>query len=164
MNVNFISFWEWMWQCTVSQNACLDSDCIYYTCISYCTANCKLTQTTAHSEDGFRLAWRSPHCRYAAWSLLAVLELQLSRVTPLWLFPRAASLSWVTPLWLFPRAASLSCWIEVNCLRSAAVGKAAGYRLIGSPMLTTWSSLCSKRRLHSWTNIIIKMAMRRAAS
>ena len=30
-----------------------------------------------------------------------------------------------TPLWLYHRAASLPSWIEFNCLRSAAVGKAA---------------------------------------
>ena len=54
---------------------------------------------------GFRLA-----CRFAAWSSLAVSELQLSAATP---------------LWLYHRAASLQSWIEFNCLRSAAVGKAA---------------------------------------
>ena len=59
---------------------------------------------------GFRLACRSPLCRYAAWSSLAVSELQLSAATP---------------LWLYHRAASLPSWIEFNCLRSAAVGKAA---------------------------------------
>ena len=48
--------------------------------------------------------------RFAAWSSLAVSELQLSAATP---------------LWLFHRAASLPSWIEFNCLRSAAVGKAA---------------------------------------
>ena len=60
------------------------------------------------SRKMFRLACRSPLCRYAAWSSLS--ELQLS----------AAS-----PLWLYHRAASLPSWIEFNCLRSAAVGKAA---------------------------------------
>ena len=59
---------------------------------------------------GFRLACRLPLCRYAAWSSLAVSELQLSAAMPLWLYHRAASLP--------------SC-IEFNCLRSAAVGKAA---------------------------------------
>ena len=59
---------------------------------------------------GFRLACRSPLCRYAPWSPLAVSELQLS----------AATL-----LWLHHRAALLPSWIEFNCLRSAAVGKAA---------------------------------------
>ena len=48
--------------------------------------------------------------RFAAWSSLAVSELQLSAATPLWLY------HWV---------ASLPSWIEFNCLRSAAVGKAA---------------------------------------
>ena len=62
------------------------------------------------SNAGFRLACRLPLCRYAAWSSLAVSELQLSAVTP---------------LWLYHRAASLPSWIEFNCLRSAAVGKAA---------------------------------------
>ena len=51
-----------------------------------------------------------PLCRYAAWSSLAVSELQLSAATP---------------LWLYHRAASLPSWIEFNCLRSAVVGKAA---------------------------------------
>ena len=59
---------------------------------------------------GFRLTCRLPLCRYAAWSSLAVSELQLSAATP---------------LWLYHRAASLPSWIEFNCLRSAAVGKAA---------------------------------------
>ena len=59
---------------------------------------------------GFRLTCRLPHCRFAAWSSLAVSELQLSAATP---------------LWLYHRAASLPNWIEFNCLRSAAVGKAA---------------------------------------
>ena len=62
------------------------------------------------SYAGFRLACRLPLCRYAAWSWLAVSELQLSAATP---------------LWLYHRAASLPSWIEFNCLRSAAVGKAA---------------------------------------
>ena len=47
---------------------------------------------------------------YAAWSSLAISELQLSAATP---------------LWLYHRAASLPSWIEFSCLRSAAVGKAA---------------------------------------
>ena len=59
---------------------------------------------------GFRLACRSPLCRFAAWSSLVVSELQLSAATP---------------LWLYHQAASLPSWIEFNCLRSAAVGKAA---------------------------------------
>ena len=41
---------------------------------------------------------------------LAVSELQLSAATP---------------LWLFTERQSLPSWIEFNCLRSAAVGKAA---------------------------------------
>ena len=44
------------------------------------------------------------------WSSLAVSELQLSAATP---------------LWLFTERQSLQSWIEFNCLRSAAVGKAA---------------------------------------
>ena len=63
-----------------------------------------------HSKAGFRLACCSPHWRFIAWSLLAVSELQLSAAMPLRPFHRAAS------LW---------SWIEVNCLRPAAVGKAA---------------------------------------
>ena len=62
------------------------------------------------SYTGFRLACRSPLCRCVAWSSLGVKELQLS----------AATL-----LWLYHRVASLPSWIEFNCLRSAAVGKAA---------------------------------------
>ena len=42
-------------------------------------------------NTGFRLPCRSPLCRYAAWSSLAVSELQLSATTPLWLYHRAAS-------------------------------------------------------------------------
>ena len=64
----------------------------------------------ARNNAGFRLTCRSPLCRYVAWSSLAVSELQLSAATP---------------LWLYHRAASLQSWIEFNCLRSAAVGKAA---------------------------------------
>ena len=69
------------------------------------------------SYAGFRLACLLPLCRYVAWSSLAVSELQLS----------AGWLSAATPLWLYhrARAASLPSWIEFNCLRSAAVGKAA---------------------------------------
>ena len=48
-----------------------------------------------------------PLCRLAS---LAVSELQLSAATP---------------LWLFTERQSLPSWIEFNCLRSAAVGKAA---------------------------------------
>ena len=71
--------------------------------------------TALHSHSvqcyaGFRLTCRLPHCRFAAWSSLAVSELQLSAATP---------------LWLYHRAASLPSWIEFNCLRSAALGKAA---------------------------------------
>ena len=62
------------------------------------------------TNAGFRLACRLPLCRYAAWSSLAVSELQLSAATP---------------LWLFTERQSLQSWIEFNCLRSAAVGKAA---------------------------------------
>ena len=95
---------------------------------------------------GFRLACRLPLCRYAAWSSLAVSELQLTAATP---------------LWLYHRAASLPSWIEFNCLRSAAVGKAARLSIYnGLTLLAAWSSLCGKWRLRSWTNIIIKAAMR----
>ena len=75
---------------------------VYYTSSS--CAHCPATYA------GFRLTCRLPHCRFAAWSSLAVSELQLSAATP---------------LWLYHRAASLPSWIEFNCLRSAAVGKAA---------------------------------------
>ena len=66
--------------------------------------------TEYYSYASFRLACRSRLCRYATWSSLAVSELQLSAATP---------------LWLYHRVASLPSWIEFNCLRSAAVGKAA---------------------------------------
>ena len=56
------------------------------------------------TNAGFRLACRSPLSRNAAWSSLAVSELQLSAATP---------------LWLYHRAASLPSWIEFNCLQSA---------------------------------------------
>ena len=60
------------------------------------------------SIAGFRLACHSPYGRFAAWSSLTVSELSAA-----------------TPLWSFHWAASLSSWIEVNCLRSATLGKAA---------------------------------------
>ena len=69
-----------------------------------------MTNSTQTCNAGFRLACRLPLCSYAAWSSLAVSELQLSAATP---------------LWLYHRAASLPSWIKFNCLRSAAVGKAA---------------------------------------
>ena len=73
--------------------------------------NFEIVESALYMKSGtipyadFRLA-----CRYAAWSSLVVSELQLSAATP---------------LWLYHRAASLPSWIEFNCLRSAAVGKAA---------------------------------------
>ena len=73
--------------------------------------NCRIPQFWPMVYAGFRLAWHSPLCRYAARSSLAVSELQLSAATPLWLY------HW---------AASLPSWIEFNCLQSAAVGKAVG--------------------------------------
>ena len=88
-------------------------------CMQYCSVQARKSKqsknhssanSSASSNAGFRLACRLPLCRYAAWSSLAVSELQLSAATPLWLYHRAASLP--------------SC-IEFNCLRSAAVGKAA---------------------------------------
>ena len=102
------------------------------------------------SNAGFRLTCCSLLCRYTAWSSLAVSELQLSAATP---------------LWLFIERQSLPSWIEFNCLRSAARwAKRQGYRSIGMTLLAAWSSLCDKWRLRSWTNIIIKAAMRQAAS
>ena len=102
------------------------------------------------NQAGFGLACRLPHGRFAAWSSLAVSELQLSATTL---------------LWSFHRVASLQSWIEINCLRSAAVGKAArGYWLIGLMLIIAWSSLCGKWCLCSWTNINIKVAMQWAAS
>ena len=73
-----------------------------------CSSHILLTRSMPYA--GFRLACRLPLCRCAAWSSLAVSELQVSAATP---------------LWLYHRAASLPSWIEFNCLRSAAVGKAA---------------------------------------
>ena len=70
----------------------------------------KINHLLPSTNAGFRLACRSPLCCYAAWSSLAVSELQFSSVTL---------------LWLYHREASLPSWIEFNCLRSAAVGKAA---------------------------------------
>ena len=64
---------------------------------------CAQVDEAIEINASFRLAWR---CRYAAWSSLAVSEFQLSAATPLWFYHRTAS--------------------RVNCLRSAAVGKAAG--------------------------------------
>ena len=91
----------------------------FFTCHCHITFVCNLClwiktlcqwRDSQTSNAGFRLTCRLPHCRYAAWSSLAVSELQLSAATP---------------LWLYHRAASLPSWIEFNCLRSAAVGKAA---------------------------------------
>ena len=79
-------------------------------CIIYYCLDCFLRSTNSLTYAGFRLTCRLPHCRFATWSSLAVSELQLS----------AATL-----LWLYHGAASLPSWIEFNCLRSAAVGKAA---------------------------------------
>ena len=69
--------------------------------------------TISSIEDNyadFRLACRSPPCRYVAWSPVAV--------------------SWFTALSghaavAYHQAASFPSWIEVNCMQSAAVGKAA---------------------------------------
>ena len=71
---------------------------------------CILEARQSMPNAGFRLACHSLFCRYDVWSSLAVSELQLSAAMP---------------LWLYHRAASLPSWIEFNCLRSAAVGKAA---------------------------------------
>ena len=68
----------------------------------------EVKKLTTNPSAGCRLACHSPHCHFIVWSPLAVSELQLSVATPLWLF------HWAT---------SLSSWIEVNCQRSAAVGK-----------------------------------------
>ena len=59
----------------------------------------------AEPNAGFR-----PACRYMVWSLLAVSWLQLSGHAAL----------------AYRRAASLPSWIEFNCMRSSAVGKADG--------------------------------------
>ena len=70
----------------------------------------KLLTNIPYHYAGFRLACRSPLCRYVVWSPLAV--------------------SWFAALsdhaaLAYPRATSLPSWKEVNCLRFAAVGKAA---------------------------------------
>ena len=98
---------------------------------------------------GFRLTCRSPLCRYAAWSSLAVSELQLSAATP---------------LLLFTERQSLPSWIEFNCLRSAAVGKAARLSINWLDAACRLVIPCGKWRLRSWTDIIIKAAMPQAAS
>ena len=93
-----------------------------------------------HLYAGFRLV-----CRYAAWSSLAVSELQLSAATP---------------LWLYHRAASLSSWIEFHCLRPAALDKAArllarGYLPLGHPPAASGACAVvqissSKRQCSKW--------------
>ena len=108
-----------------------------------------LTPTHYLCNAGFRLACRSPLCRYAVWSSLAVSELQLSAATP---------------LWPYHRAASLPSWIEFNCLRSAAVGKAAKLSIYWHDAACYLVILCGKWRLRSCTKITINAAMRRAAS
>ena len=69
------------------------------------------THVECQPYAGFRLTCRSPLCRYLRrLASLAVSELQLSAATP---------------LWLLTERQSPPSWIEFNCLRSAAVGKAA---------------------------------------
>ena len=45
------------------------------------------------ANAGFRLTCHSPLCRYAAWSSLAVSELQLSAATPLWPYHRRSGIA-----------------------------------------------------------------------
>ena len=94
----------------------------------------------------FRLACRLPLCCYGAWSSLAVSELQLSAALP---------------LRLNHQVASLLSWTEFNCLWWV---KRRSYWFIGKTLLTAWSCLCGKWRLHSCAKITIKAAMWRAAS
>ena len=75
---------------------------------------------------GFRLACRSPHCRYVAWSSLAVLELKLLAATTL------CALA-------FSPAASFRSHLSAVC-RFGPGGEV--YRFIGMTVLTDWSSLC----------------------
>ena len=65
--------------------------------------------TLIYSYAGFRLACRSPLCRYVAWSLLAVS----------WFTALSSHTSGLSPSGI----ASELNW--VNCMRSASVGKAA---------------------------------------
>ena len=70
--------------------------------------------SSCERNAGFRLACRSPLCPYIAWSPLAV--------------------SWFAALSSHAalashQAASLLSWTEVNCMRSAAVGKVVRFRL-----------------------------------
>ena len=92
-------------------------------------------------KAGFRQA--AAH-RIAISSQLAVSELQLSAVTP---------------LWSFYRATSLESGIEVNCLRSTAVGKAARLSIDWLDAACRWSSLCGKWHLRSCTKVTIKAAI-----
>ena len=94
------------------------------------------------NNAGFRLAYRSPLCRYVTWLSLAV--------------------SWFTALSSHAALARVELKSTVCDLPQWA--KQQGYRFIGKTLLATRSSLCGKWRLRSSTNIIIKAAMRRAAS
>ena len=95
------------------------------------------------SNAGFRLAWHSPLCCYVVWSPLAV--------------------SWFTAWLITERHCS---WVEQKSTvcNLPQWAKRKGYWFIGKTLLVAWSSLCSKWLLRSWTNIIIKAAMRWAAS
>ena len=103
------------------------------------------------SYAGFRLTCRSPRALAAAWHRLLFQSCSSQRQCH---------------FWLFTERQSLPSWIEFNCLRSAAVGKAARLSIYWLTLLAAWSSLwhCGKWYLRSWTNIIIKAAMRQAAS
>ena len=97
--------------------------------------NCGIILSDHFSAKVFTWCFHCPNkaglplnaCRFIAWLLLGVSELQLSAATPLWSFHRAVS------LW---------SWIEVNCLRSAAVGKVARLSIDWLDAAHAWSSLC----------------------
>ena len=68
------------------------------------------------------------------------------------------------------RFGSITKWHRSQVEKNSTVcdlprwAKRQGYRLIGLTLLAARSSLCGKWRLHSWTNIVIKVAMWQAAS
>ena len=73
----------------------------------------------SYSNASFRLAYRSPLYRYAVWSLLAVSELQVTALS-------------IHATLVFTASSIALSRIEVKCLQSAAVGKAARYQLIAA--------------------------------
>ena len=96
---------------------------------------------------GFRLRLAARH--FVAWSPLAI--------------------SWFITLCghaalVYHQIALLLSWIEVNCMRSAAVGKAARFSIYWQDAACCSVIPLQQVVMRSCTNIIIKAAMRRAAS